>query len=95
MWGLVSERTSVLDYCMDWFEGSPGQFRDFKKGDFEANWIKLAECRFNQVYQVKLKVWREKCALKSFDTTLCGNNFYRWDLNYENCLKMFGILAQL
>ncbi|KAF0030448.1 hypothetical protein F2P81_017179 [Scophthalmus maximus] len=62
---------------MDWFEGSPGQFRDFKKGDFEANWIKLAECRFNQVYQVKLKVWREKCALKSFDTTLCGNNFYR------------------
>uniref|UniRef100_A0A671WI44 Ankyrin repeat and kinase domain containing 1 n=1 Tax=Sparus aurata TaxID=8175 RepID=A0A671WI44_SPAAU len=45
-------------------------FRNFKKDDFEAEWIKVAECRFGQVYQVKLKVWREKCALKSFNTTL-------------------------
>eukprot|EP00064_Thunnus_orientalis_P004276 superscaffoldBa00000385_g4287 len=62
---------------MDCLDGSPGQFRNFKKDDFEADWIKVAECRFGQVYQVKLKLWREKCALKSFDTTLCANNFYR------------------
>ncbi|XP_023275668.1 ankyrin repeat and protein kinase domain-containing protein 1 [Seriola lalandi dorsalis] len=61
---------------MDCFAGSPGQFRNFRKDDFEANWIKVAECRFGQVYQVKLKLWREKCALKSFDS-LCANNFYR------------------
>lgn len=69
---------------MDCLDGSPGQLRNFKKDDFEADWIKVAECRFGQVYQVKLKHRREKCALKSFDTTLCGNNFYRWDLNGEN-----------
>nr|XP_019943566.1 PREDICTED: ankyrin repeat and protein kinase domain-containing protein 1 [Paralichthys olivaceus] len=70
----MSERTSVL---MDCFDGSSGEFRDFKKGDFEANWIKVAESRFGQVYQVKLKLWREKCALKSIDTTMCPKNFYR------------------
>ncbi|XP_034460785.1 ankyrin repeat and protein kinase domain-containing protein 1 [Hippoglossus hippoglossus] len=70
----MSERTSEL---MDCFDGSSGQFRDFTKGDFEADWIKVAECRFGQVYQVKLKLWREKCALKNFDTTMCPNNFYR------------------
>lgn len=56
---------------------SPGEFRDFKKGDFEVNWIKLAECTFGQLYQVKLKLWREKCVLKCFDTTLYGTNIYR------------------
>ncbi|KAM7399472.1 hypothetical protein PAMP_018743 [Pampus punctatissimus] len=62
---------------MDSFDRSPEQLRNFKKDDFEADWIKVAECRFGQVYQVKLKLWREKCALKSFDTTLNANNFYR------------------
>ncbi|XP_029965094.1 ankyrin repeat and protein kinase domain-containing protein 1 [Salarias fasciatus] len=57
---------------MNCLDGSPGQFADFRKDDFEADWIKVAECRFGQVYQVKLKLWREKCALKSFD-----NDFYR------------------
>lgn len=65
---------SVLMDCLD---GSLGQFRNFKKDDFEADWIKVAECRFGQVYQVKLKVWRVKCALKSFDTALYPNSFYR------------------
>uniref|UniRef100_A0A3Q0QVP7 Ankyrin repeat and kinase domain containing 1 n=1 Tax=Amphilophus citrinellus TaxID=61819 RepID=A0A3Q0QVP7_AMPCI len=55
---------------MDRFEQAPGQFRNFQKDDFEADWIKVAECRFGQVYQVKLKLWREKFALKSFDTAL-------------------------
>uniref|UniRef100_A0A8C9YGY2 Ankyrin repeat and kinase domain containing 1 n=1 Tax=Sander lucioperca TaxID=283035 RepID=A0A8C9YGY2_SANLU len=45
------------------------EFRNFKKDDFEADWIKVAECRFGQVYQVRLKGQREKCALKSFHTT--------------------------
>lgn len=61
---------------MDGFDGLPGQFRDFRKDEFEADWIKVAECRFGQVYQVKLKLWREKCALKSFD-----NGFYSQIIN--------------
>ncbi|XP_038154474.1 ankyrin repeat and protein kinase domain-containing protein 1 isoform X2 [Cyprinodon tularosa] len=61
---------------MDCCDRSPGQFRDFKKDDFEADWIKVAEGKFGQVYKVKVKLWREKCALKTFDATLCGNNFY-------------------
>ncbi|KAM3875228.1 ankyrin repeat and protein kinase domain-containing protein 1 [Diretmus argenteus] len=62
---------------MDLLEGAPGKFRSFRKDDFEADWIKVAECRFGQVYQVKLKLLREKCALKSFDTSLCEHSFYR------------------
>ncbi|XP_045885733.1 ankyrin repeat and protein kinase domain-containing protein 1 [Micropterus dolomieu] len=60
---------------MDCLDGS--QLKNFTKDDFEADWIKVAECRFGQVYQVKLKLWRVNCALKSFDTTLSANNFYR------------------
>ncbi|XP_059187922.1 ankyrin repeat and protein kinase domain-containing protein 1 [Centropristis striata] len=62
---------------MDCLDGSPGQFRNFKKSDFEADWIKLAECRCGQVYRVRLKPRRETCALKTFDTTLCADNFLR------------------
>ncbi|XP_071373885.1 ankyrin repeat and protein kinase domain-containing protein 1 isoform X1 [Centroberyx affinis] len=61
---------------MDCLDGAPGKFRNFRKDDFEADWIKVPECRFGQVYQVKMKLWREKCALKSFDTSLCENSFY-------------------
>uniref|UniRef100_A0AAV2IYV2 Protein kinase domain-containing protein n=1 Tax=Knipowitschia caucasica TaxID=637954 RepID=A0AAV2IYV2_KNICA len=46
---------------------SLGQLKDFKKDDFEADWIKVSECRFGQVYQAKLKMWREKCAVKTID----------------------------
>lgn len=62
---------------MDCQERFPGQFGDFKRDDFEADWIKLSECRSGQVHQVKLKLWREKCALKSFDAVQCANNVYR------------------
>ncbi|XP_072248569.1 ankyrin repeat and protein kinase domain-containing protein 1 [Leuresthes tenuis] len=58
---------------MDFRGGAPEQFRDFKKDEFEADWIKVAECRFGQVYKVKIKLWREKYALK----TLCSDDFYR------------------
>lgn len=51
----------------------------FGKQDFEADWTKVAEGRFTQVYQVKLKVWREKCALKSYDSNICPGRIYRWD----------------
>ncbi|KAJ0022099.1 hypothetical protein NQD34_009589, partial [Periophthalmus magnuspinnatus] len=53
---------------MELLNPSLGQLRDFKKDDFEADWIKVSECRFGQVYQTKLKMWREKCAVKTFDT---------------------------
>ncbi|XP_072319262.1 ankyrin repeat and protein kinase domain-containing protein 1 [Eucyclogobius newberryi] len=42
--------------------------RHFEKGDFETDWIKVSECRFGQVYQAKLKMRGEKCAVKTFDT---------------------------
>uniref|UniRef100_A0A3P9IUG6 Ankyrin repeat and kinase domain containing 1 n=1 Tax=Oryzias latipes TaxID=8090 RepID=A0A3P9IUG6_ORYLA len=60
---------------MDCPDQSLGQFTDFKKGDFEANWNKLAESKFGHVYQVKLKLLREKYAMKTFDTILCTNNY--------------------
>lgn len=68
---------------MDCFEDGRGleKFRIFRKGDFEADWIKLAERSFGsfgQVHRVKIKLWREQCALKSFDTTLYGTNVYRY-----------------
>ncbi|CAB1347522.1 unnamed protein product [Coregonus sp. 'balchen'] len=62
---------------MDPVDGALEKFRIFKKDDFEADWIKVTERSFGQVYRVKLKLWREKCALKSFDTTLTGTSFYR------------------
>uniref|UniRef100_A0A3B5MB06 Ankyrin repeat and kinase domain containing 1 n=1 Tax=Xiphophorus couchianus TaxID=32473 RepID=A0A3B5MB06_9TELE len=34
------------------------------RDDFEAEWIKVAEGRFGHVYQVKVKLWREKCLMK-------------------------------
>uniref|UniRef100_A0A8C7Z756 Ankyrin repeat and kinase domain containing 1 n=1 Tax=Oryzias sinensis TaxID=183150 RepID=A0A8C7Z756_9TELE len=49
---------------MDCPDQSLGQFTDFKKGDFEANWNKLAESKFGHVYQVKLKLLREKYVRK-------------------------------
>lgn len=62
---------------MDCLNGAPGKLRNFKKNDFGADWIKVSERRFSKVYRVKLKLWREECALKSFDTSLSANNFYR------------------
>uniref|UniRef100_A0A669DWK0 Ankyrin repeat and kinase domain containing 1 n=1 Tax=Oreochromis niloticus TaxID=8128 RepID=A0A669DWK0_ORENI len=55
---------------MDRLDRAPGQLRNFQKDDFEADWIKVAKCKSGEVYQVKVKLWREKCALKTFDTTL-------------------------
>lgn len=62
---------------MDCAGGSAGQFLSFRRDDFEADWTKVAEGRFTQVYQVKLKIWREKCALKSYDSTICPRKLYR------------------
>lgn len=62
---------------MDYSDGTPGQFRDFRKDDFEPDWIKLSDGRFGQVYQVKLKLCRDKCALKTFNAKLSPNNCYR------------------
>lgn len=71
---VVSERIIVLMDCLD---GGLEKFRNFRKDDFEADWIKVAECRFGQVYRVKLKLWQEQCALKSFDTSGTKNSFCR------------------
>ncbi|KAM9469040.1 ankyrin repeat and protein kinase domain-containing protein 1 [Clarias gariepinus] len=45
------------------------RFTCFKKEEFEVNWEKVSESKFSCVYQVKLKLWREKCAIKTFTTT--------------------------
>lgn len=75
---------------MDCCDTSAGQFRDFKRDDFEAEWTKVAEGRFGHVYQVKVKLWREKCALKTFDATLSANNFYRYEI-HSTLWKVFHI----
>lgn len=54
------------------------KFRIFKKDDFEADWIKVTERSFGQVYRVKLKLWRDKCALKSFDTIFTRTSFFMY-----------------
>lgn len=63
---------------MDFTDGLRGQFKNFGKDEFEADWTKLAESRFGQVYLVKLKGSREKCVLKCFHPTLCSKGSYRW-----------------
>ncbi|KAM6972999.1 ankyrin repeat and protein kinase domain-containing protein 1 [Aplochiton taeniatus] len=55
---------------MDCFDGGSGKCRNFRKDDFEADWIKVSGHGFGQVYRVKLKLWREQCALKTFDCSL-------------------------
>ncbi|KAF7219383.1 ankyrin repeat and protein kinase domain-containing protein 1 [Nothobranchius furzeri] len=88
---------------MDCRDESPGQFRDFRKDDFEADWIKLSEGKFGQVYQVKLKLGQEKCALKTFDTTLRANNFYSniskevsnaARLKFKNVISIYGLCSE-
>ncbi|KAM9734146.1 ankyrin repeat and protein kinase domain-containing protein 1 [Menidia menidia] len=88
---------------MDCRGGSPEQFRDFKKDEFEADWIKVAECRFGQVYQVKMRLWREKCALKSFDTTVYSSKEYRKitdevsntaKLKFKYILSIYGLCSE-
>lgn len=74
---VFRESQRGVPVLMDCRGGYPGQFGDFKKDDFETDWNKVADWRLGQVYEVKLKVWRVKCALKTLDTSLCAKNFYR------------------
>uniref|UniRef100_A0A8C5DZT8 Ankyrin repeat and kinase domain containing 1 n=1 Tax=Gouania willdenowi TaxID=441366 RepID=A0A8C5DZT8_GOUWI len=87
----TSERISVH---MDNLSGSSGQFKNFRKDDFEADWIKVSECRFSQVYQVKLKLWREKCALKSFDTTFSKLKFKFIIFIYGLCSESTAVVME-
>lgn len=41
-------------------------FTYFKKEDFEPDWEKVSDSSFSIVYKVKLKLWRERCAVKTF-----------------------------
>ncbi|KAK2831302.1 hypothetical protein Q7C36_016388 [Tachysurus vachellii] len=45
------------------------RFMYFKKEDFEADWVKVSEGKFGHVNKVKLKLWREKCAVKAFTSS--------------------------
>ncbi|XP_056906140.1 ankyrin repeat and protein kinase domain-containing protein 1 [Takifugu flavidus] len=66
---------------MDFTDGFPGHFGNFAKDEFEADWTKMAECRFSQVYEVKLKAWQEKCVLKCFHPPVCSKSSYRKIIN--------------
>ncbi|XP_056298040.1 ankyrin repeat and protein kinase domain-containing protein 1 [Pseudoliparis swirei] len=88
---------------MDCLDGFAGQFRNFKKDDFEADWIKVAECRFGHLHRVKLKNQQKSCALKSFDKTLCANNLYRRiideapkiaTLQFEYLVSIYGLCSE-
>ncbi|KAL6471026.1 hypothetical protein MHYP_G00196760 [Metynnis hypsauchen] len=50
-------------------DGSLDRFTYFKKEDFEVDWDKVSDRSFGQVYKVKLKLWREKCAIKTFTSS--------------------------
>ncbi|KAK3560697.1 hypothetical protein QTP86_014748 [Hemibagrus guttatus] len=45
------------------------RFMCFKKEDFEVDWEKVSEGKFGHVYKVKLRLWRERCAIKAFSTS--------------------------
>ncbi|XP_026779858.3 ankyrin repeat and protein kinase domain-containing protein 1 [Pangasianodon hypophthalmus] len=45
------------------------RFTYFKKEEFEVDWEKVSEGKFSRVYKVKLKLWREECAIKTFITS--------------------------
>uniref|UniRef100_A0A667Y1G0 Ankyrin repeat and kinase domain containing 1 n=1 Tax=Myripristis murdjan TaxID=586833 RepID=A0A667Y1G0_9TELE len=77
---------------MDCLDGAPGKFRNFRRDDFEADWIKVAECRFGQVYQVKLKLWREKCALKSFDTSQVASMIAK--VKFKYIISIYGLCSE-
>ncbi|KAJ8256947.1 hypothetical protein COCON_G00190990 [Conger conger] len=50
--------------------GGSEKFRIFQKDNFEADWLKVGERTFGRVYKVKLKLWREVCAIKGFCTSM-------------------------
>ncbi|XP_066540932.1 ankyrin repeat and protein kinase domain-containing protein 1 [Hoplias malabaricus] len=49
--------------------GSLERLTYFKKEEFELDWDKISERSFGQVYKSKLKLWREKCVIKTFSNT--------------------------
>ncbi|XP_056119330.1 ankyrin repeat and protein kinase domain-containing protein 1 isoform X1 [Rhinichthys klamathensis goyatoka] len=59
---MTADNSSVKDSFRD---GCQERITHFKKDEFENDWEKVAERKFGRVYKVKLKVWRETCALKT------------------------------
>ncbi|XP_072548231.1 ankyrin repeat and protein kinase domain-containing protein 1 [Salminus brasiliensis] len=45
------------------------KYTHFKKEEFEVDWEKISDRSLCQVYKVKLKLWRENCAIKTFSST--------------------------
>lgn len=60
----MAEPTSRKSEHLDSF--TQERFTYFKKEEFEVDWEKISESKFGRVYKVKLKLWREKCAVKTF-----------------------------
>ncbi|XP_067307871.1 ankyrin repeat and protein kinase domain-containing protein 1 isoform X2 [Pseudorasbora parva] len=71
---MTAANSSVKDSIRD---GSPERFTYFKKDEFENDWETVGERKFGRVYKVKLKVWRETCALKTTTSD-----------DYRNMIKM-------
>ncbi len=80
---MTAAHSSVQDSFRD---GSLERFTYFQKDEFESDWEKLAERNFGRVYKVKVKVWRETCALK---TTV---NDYRYEYTLELKIKTLLLL---
>lgn len=60
----MAEKTSRKSEHLD--SSIRERFEYFKKEDFEVDWEKVSDGKFSIVYKVKLKLWREKCAIKAF-----------------------------
>uniref|UniRef100_A0A8C1P652 Ankyrin repeat and kinase domain containing 1 n=1 Tax=Cyprinus carpio TaxID=7962 RepID=A0A8C1P652_CYPCA len=87
---MTAANSSVQDSYID---GSLERFNHFKKDEFESDWEKLAERKFGRVYKVKVKVWRETCALKT--TTNDYRNMIQMSkigrLEFSYLISIYGI----
>ncbi|KAI5098796.1 ankyrin repeat and protein kinase domain-containing protein 1, partial [Silurus meridionalis] len=71
------------------------RFTYFKKEEFEVDWEKVSEGKFSRVYKVKLKLWREKCAIKTFITASDYRNvlqaFKLGSIQFKYLMSIYGL----
>ncbi|XP_060799828.1 ankyrin repeat and protein kinase domain-containing protein 1 isoform X2 [Neoarius graeffei] len=71
----------------------------FKKEEFEVDWEKVFEGNFGRVYKVKLKLWREKCAIKTFLTSTDYRNMLQVSkirkIKFKYLMTIYGLCKDL
>ncbi|XP_062872589.1 ankyrin repeat and protein kinase domain-containing protein 1 [Trichomycterus rosablanca] len=71
------------------------RFTYFKKEDFELDWDKVSSSSFSHVYKVKLRLWRERCAVKSFHDSREYRNMLqvtkRGNVKFKYLISIYGL----